>query len=136
MFPKNKVYMVYRFLCLVSYITVIILINSMKTLLILLAAYLVFSLLERNNKNIELFIVTLIILGICFLLNNYIAFKVALVIDYIFYFLDVSYHEEIVVSNKEYIRFTKKKKKKGSNNISAVYLTFHLVILFLAILVR
>ena len=42
---------------------------------------------------------------------------------------------EIKISEKEYIRFSKKRKKKGSNNVLAVYLTVHFVILFLAILV-
>jgi hypothetical protein len=59
-----------------------------------------------------------------------------LIIDYSFYFLDTSYYrqEDEVVDTKNYLRF-KKNKKKGSNNITAVYLTVHLGLLFVAIVV-
>ena len=62
-----------------------------------------------------------------------------LLIDYCFYFLDTSYYvyekKEVVYNERDYIRFKNTKKKKGSNNLVAVYLTVHLALLFVAILV-
>lgn len=136
MFPKNRVNIFYRVLCLISFIAVIVFINSIKTLQILFLVYCFFALSEKSFRNIEMIIISIVVFLICYLLNNYIAMKIMLSLDYIIYFLDTSYYveEEITISEKEYIRF-KKKKKKGSNNILAVYLTVHLVVLFLAILV-
>ena len=139
MFPKNKISLLYRILCLVCYIGVIMVVNSTTTLIVLLVAYGLFALSERSFRNIELIVVTLFILWISYLLGNYLFFKVMLIIDYIIYFIDTSYYdidEELKVSEKDYIRFkNNKKKKKGSNDILALYLTVHLVILFVAIVV-
>lgn len=137
MFPKKRINLLYRLLCLVSFIVVIILINSIKTLLILFLAFAIFALSEKSFRNIELIVISIVILGICYLLNNYIAFKIMMILDYSIYFIDTSYYEvsENKLSDKEYIRFTKNKKKKGSSNVLALYLTVHLVVLFLAILV-
>ena len=61
-----------------------------------------------------------------------------MLIDYVVYFLDTTYYieeKEIVkISKKDYVRFANK-KKKGSNNISAIYITIHLVLLVIAIVV-
>ncbi len=139
MFPKNKINLLYRLLCLVCYIGVIIAVNSTTTLIVLIVVYGLFALSERSFRNIELIILTLFILWISYLLGNYLFLKITLIIDYIIYFLDTSYYEideELKVSEKDYIRFkNNKKKKKGSNDILAVYITVHLVILFVAIVV-
>ncbi len=139
MFPKNKINIVFRLLCLISYVVVILMVNSASTLMILAAAFLFFAMGEKSFRNIELIVITAIILWICYLLNNYLLFRIMLLINYSCYFLDTSYYiddEKAVLSKKDYIRFNnKKKKKKGSSNIVAVYLTVHLVILFLAIMV-
>ena len=61
-----------------------------------------------------------------------------LIVDYIVYFLDYkTVKESIKITEKEYIRFSKvkKKNKKGSSNSIAVYITLHLVILFITIMV-
>lgn len=139
MFPKNRINIIYRFLCFISYAAVILLINKSITLFILLLAYFFLALSEQSFRNIEFVVVTLIILLLCYFINNYLLFKVMLVIDYCFYFLDTTYYivekETVKVSKNDYVRFVKVKKKKGSNNITAVYLTVHLVLLLLAIVV-
>ena len=141
MFPKNKIDLFYRLLCLFSYIGVIFLIKSIAPIMILFVIYCVLALTERSFRNIELLVISLIILFICYLFDNYWVFRIMLSIDYIFYFLDTSYYidedvEEIKLSEKDYVRFKKvDKKKKGSNNITALYLTVHLGLLFLAIMV-
>lgn len=136
MFPKNRISIIYRLLCLVCYIGVILVVNNVTTLIVLFIAYSLFGLSERSFRNIEFIIVTLIILGLCYLLKNYWLFKIMLIINYCFYYLDTSYYsiEDEVVSEKEYIRF-KKNKKKGSNNMVALYLTVHLTVLFVALVV-
>ena len=138
MFPKNKVNIIYRFLCLLSYLVVILLTNSNITLFILLFMYFFLGLSEKSFRNIEFIIITLVVLLVCYLLKNYWLFRIMLVIDYIFYFLDNSYYDEekeVTVSKNDYVRFAKVKKKEGSNNITAVFVTLHLVILLLAIVV-
>lgn len=140
MFPKNKINIIYRLLCLISYVVVLLMINSYMSQLILFIAFGVLAICERNFRNIELIVITVIILGICYLFNNYLLFRIMLSIDYAFYFLDSTYSyekEEIKINKNEYVRFKKNSngKKEGSNNITAVYLTVHLGILFLAIMV-
>ena len=140
MFPKNKINIVFRLLCLISYITVILTVNSISTLMIITVAFCFFALGEKSFRNIVLIIMTIIILWLSYLLNSYLLFRIMLLIDYSCYFLDTSYYfvenEKVVLSENDYIRFNnKKKKKKGSSNIAAIYLTVHLVILFLAIMV-
>ena len=139
MFPKNKISIIYRLLCLLCYIGVILVVDSVVTLIVLFIAYILFALSEKSFRNIEFIVVSIILLLICYLLNNYWLFKIMLIFEYCFYFLDTSYYviEEVATSEKNYIRFkNNKKKKKGSNNLVALYLTVHLVILFVAIVVK
>ena len=141
MFPKNKINIVFRLLCLLSFIAVIILIKSITTLIVLFLVYCFLAISERSFRDIEFIILSLLLLLVCYLFNNYILFRAVLLIEYIFYFIDTSYYieddEEVQISQNEYVRFAKvkKKKKKGSSNIAAIYLTVHLVLLFLAIMV-
>ena len=137
MFPKNKICLLYRLLCLVCYIGVILLVDSITSLIVLFIFYSILAISEKSFRNIEFIIISMIILLICYLLNNYWLFKIMLIFEYCFYFLDTSYYvidEVISVDEKDYIRF-KNNKKKGSNNLLAVYLTVHLVLLFVAIVV-
>ena len=141
MFPKNKINIIFRILCLISYSTVILVVNSTKTLIILGIVYCFFAFCEKNFRNIELIIASIIFLWLSYTLNNFIFFKIMLLIDYCIYFLESGYYVEektiTASSEQDYIRFksVKKKKKKGTSNIVAVYLTAHLVVLFLAIMV-
>jgi hypothetical protein len=91
--------------------------------------------MERSFRNIELIMITLLILGLSHLIDNYLLFRIMLLIDFAFYFLDTAYYyeEEETISKKDYLRFKKSNKKKGTNNITAIYLTVHLVILFIVI---
>ena len=139
MFPKNKIDIFYRVICLLSYIIAIFIVNSLTSIIILGVIYAVFALCEKSFRNIELIILSIIIYAICYLLNNYLLFKIMLAINYCIYYLDTGYYEvdeKVVVSKKDYIRFSYCKKKKGStDNLLAVYLTVHLGLLVIAILV-
>lgn len=138
MFNKKNISIIYRILCLVCYVVVILLVNSLNTLIALSLVYCFLGLWENKFRNIELIVITLFLLGIGYLFNFYILFKLMLIIDYIVYFLDYkTVKESIKITEKEYIRFSKikKKNKKGSSNSIAVYITLHLVILFITIMV-
>ena len=140
MFPKNKINIVYRILCLICYSLVILLINNNASLIVLLILYCILALLEKSFRNIELIIISIILLWVSYLLKNYVLFRIILVIDYSFYFIDASYYigeERSIVKENDYIRFKKvnKKNKKGLNNMLAMYLTVHLVVLLLVIVI-
>ena len=94
MFPKNKVNLIYRLLCLICFVAVIILLNSLKSIIVLFIAYCILALFERSFRNIELIIITLLLLGLSYLIGYYWIFRVILIIDYILYFLDTTYYEE------------------------------------------
>ena len=74
MFPKNRINIIYRLLCLISFIIVIWLINSQTTLIVIFIVYIFFALSERSFRNIELIIITGICLWISYLLENYLLF--------------------------------------------------------------
>ena len=75
MFPKNRINIIYRLLCLISFIIVIWLINSQTTLIVIFIVYIFFALSERSFRNIELIIITGICLWISYLLENYLLFQ-------------------------------------------------------------
>ena len=138
MFNKNNINIFYRILCLVCYAVVILLVNSLTTLIALTLVYCFLGLLDNNFRNIEFIVITLFLLGIGYLLDFYLLFKIMLIIDYFIYFLNYIPVKSIKkLSKKEYMRFSKlnKNKKKGSSNAIAVYLTVHLIVLFIAIMV-
>ena len=141
MFPKNIINIGYRLLCLACYILVIFMVKSPTTLVVLLVFYIILTLFEKSFRNLELIIISLILLWLSYALNFYLIFRMILCLDYGIYFIDTSYYdiddEEYSMSENEYIRFKKikKKKKKGSNDIIALYITIHLVLLFISIMV-
>ena len=140
MFPKNKINIIYRLLCLVSYLIVILTINSLVSLIMLLVIYILFAIAEKNFRNIELVVVSVVLFLLCHSVNNYLLMKIMLLVDYGFYFLDTSYYvdekDSISISQKEYVRFKEiNEKKEGTNNLIAIFVTIHLVLLVIAIMV-
>ena len=143
---KKEINIYYKCICLLSYITVIILSNNVITYLVL-SMFLIF-----NTKNEKLFFLTSLFATILvFIINNMFLIKVYLIICYIIYF--ILYREEetnkkvilnnlgkgdiddkiIRIKENELIRF---KKDKYSNNLDVIYyLSLHLIILFLSILI-
>ena len=112
--------------------------KSTITLIVLLLIYCFLGLSEKSFRNIEFMVIGIVLLLFCYLLDNYLLLRIILSIDYIFYFLDTSYYfddEDIEISQKDYVRFANKKKKKGSSDLSALYVTIHLVLLVIAIVV-
>ena len=102
---------------------------------------------EKNYLVTLWHIITIIIFLVCYLTDNYIILKIVLIIDLGYYFLNnptilpdnVSTIKESIVFNKYFIRFkdfNKKGKEVINNNLlCVVYVTVHLFILFMAIVV-
>ncbi len=114
-------------------------INSIKSIIVLFIIFAVLALGEISYRNIVLIFLTILALGVCYLLGNYWLLKLFLIVDYCLYFLDTSYYitekDEVIVDKRKYLRFNNKKKEKGSSNTITIYITVHLVLLFLAIMV-
>ena len=142
MFPREKIDYLYRLLCLLAFLIVVLFINSSTTVIIITIAFYILTIFEKRFENIFLYIVTGIIFIICLTMYNYLLLRIITCIDYIHYFLnnerldDFIDDEEIVKRNEKYIRFEKKKGKKVNNNeLCTVFVIVHLVLLLLAIVV-
>lgn len=164
MFKKKEIDFIYRLICLLTFITVIVYVKSIVTLSIL-ALFFVF--LTRDDVRILaliLYFVTAITFMACFSSIDFTLFRIALVFDTIYYFLIIPPIDEVVDKilgiekkiDKEkleekteevqsklntdnyYIRFSNKKKiakKKKNADICTIYITAHLLLLFIAIMV-
>ena len=142
MFPRGKVDLLYRILCMLAYVSVIIFINSNTTLFIVILAFFLFTITERRFENYFLYGITALAFIISFTLGNYILLRIAVVIDYIYYFLSVETLDDEIMEVKRdqyYVRFDTKRKeriKKQDNNVlCTLFVTVHLVLLLLTVLV-
>ena len=139
MFPRSKVNLLYRLLCLLAFLIVIIFINDYITLLILTIAFYVLTFLERDIRIIFLQIITIILFIFCLSMNSYLLLQIILIINYIYYFLGVNYgciSDEIIERNLRYIRFENNNKRKEDNNmLCTIFVTVHIMILLLSIMV-
>ena len=142
MFPRNKVDLIYRLLCLLAFIFVIVFINSLVTLFIIALVFLVFSITEKRFENYFLYILTLVLFLICMSINNYFLLRVILIIDYVHYYLNVSVLDDDIFDNElernqKYIRFKEEKKERKDNNLlCTIFVTVHIIVLLLAIVVK
>ena len=142
MFPRNKVDLIYRLLCLLAFIFVIVFINSLVTLFIIALVFLVFSITEKRFENYFLYILTLVLFLICMSINNYFLLRVVLIIDYVHYYLNVSVLDDDIFDNElernqKYIRFKEEKKETKDNNLlCTIFVTVHIIVLLLAIVVK
>ena len=148
MFPRNKVDFLYRMLCLIAFLLVIIFIYSSTTVTIIALAFYVLTIFEKRFENIFLYIVTGIVFILCLTMGSYILLRIITVIDYLHYFLntdtlddfddleDISYE---VKRDEHYIRFENKKikkiERKDNNRLCTIFVVVHMVLLLLAIVV-
>ena len=58
MFPREKIDYLYRLLCLLAFLIVILFINSTVTVIIITIAFYVLTLFERRFENVFLYVVT------------------------------------------------------------------------------
>lgn len=145
MFPRNKIDYLYRILCLLAFLIVIIFINSSTTISIITLSFLVLTIMEKRVENIFLYVLTIIGFVICLSMKNYFLLRIIGCIDYVYYFLNNDYiddYEEIDESNsiinrdEHYIRFKKEKERVVNNNgLCTIFVLVHMLLLLLAIVV-
>ena len=148
MFQNSIVSVILRIVCLITFSIVILLTNSFITLSLLT---IVFYLFTRNDDISLIFwwrIITIIVFLINCLFGGIILLKIVLIIGLAIYFLIDPYERFIdEITDKEYsipitkyfIRFKniniKRKDIIDKNLINAIYVTVHLFILFITIMV-
>lgn len=163
MFKKESIDLIYRLICLITFLFVILFVNSIITLTLLLLLFLLLTKKENDFTFLCFSFLSFIFFVIAFMTDNYFLFKLMIIIGYTYYFLVIPslgsiiqnsvdkivgntkkiVQEEIEnegeVSETELIRFKnlgkKQVNKKGFDLNSTIYLTVHLGLLFISILV-
>ena len=147
MYQKNEVDLVYRFICTITFLVTIFFLNNYITTIVLLIFFFLCIHHFGNYFFSFLAILSFIFLIICYIIKNYSLLNILVIIDYSCYFLSDSkneYEEEIddddeniKLTEDELIRFKKEGMiaKDYFNIKNTSYLTIHLGLLFLAILV-
>ncbi len=147
MFQNSVINIVFRVICLLTFAMVIYFTNSFITLGLLT---IVFYLFTRNDNflfMLWLHIVTIITFLFCYFTNNFILLKTVLLCGLAIYFLVDPYGNKYTIINKPkkvtlnkyLIRFKKfdldRKDVINKNYLNAIYITVHLFILFITIMV-
>lgn len=144
MFPKSKIDLFYRVLCMLAYLGVIVFIDSFLTLLIITIAFYIFTIGEKKVENIYLYVITFVLFVISLTIKNYLLLRVIVFLDYIYYFISAPNYdddlllEEEITKDQKYIRFKKNKKikrKEDNNMICTLFVTIHLLLLLLSVMV-
>ena len=144
MFQNNRISIILRIVCLVTFIIVILFNKSIITLSLLTIFFYSFT---RNENDSLLFwwnIITIISFIISYITGHLYLLKIVLTIGLSYYFLVIN-HQDIEESNKKvfvidkyFYRFknnTLRKDVIDMNLINAIYITVHLFILFVIIMV-
>ncbi len=145
MFQNSKINIIYRLICLLSFVFVIVKVNSFITLSLLTIAFYLFTKSHNNLLLFWLHVITFIVYIISFITNNYIILRIILIIGLSYYFLFTNYEVRGMISSgkkvsvdKYFIRFKEHNNRKVfiNNNLdSTYYITVHLLILFITIMV-
>jgi predicted membrane protein len=144
MFPREKIDFLYRIMCLLAYLIVIIFIDSIMTLFIITIAFYILTIMEKRFENIFLYIVTGIIFILCLTMNNYFLLRLIAIVDYMHYFMNVDSIDddfdeidEVVEKDQNYIRFKSEKEErvKDNNGLCTVFVLVHLGLLIISIMV-
>ena len=163
MFKKEKIDFIYRLVCLIAFGFVILFSNNILTLVILGFFFFFNTNNDNNFLYNIFSFLTFVFLAFDYLGNsNYILSKLVIIVSYLYYFLIIpsfsskvkrnvdnylnkKFHideqidetkDDDVVDDYDYIRFSKNRKKKvikKSDLPTTIYVTYHLVILFLTI---
>ncbi len=162
MFEKKNIDLIYRIICLIVFFIVILFDRSLITLFVLALFFLLVTKNDNSFSFLFLYIFTFIMFCISYISNGYFLFKLSIIIDYCYYFLNIpsvkmivdkivnkiinnnvsfrSDEEEQNESDNDYLRFKKscKLNKKIINKAdfgTTLYVTVHFVILFISIMV-
>lgn len=162
MFKKESIDLIYRLICLVTFLFAILFVNSIVTLTLLLLLFLLLTKKESDFTFLAFAFLSFIFFVVASMTDNYLLFKLIIIVGYAYYFLVIpnlvliinNFVEKMVGSKKkvideeevdeeisetELIRFKKLREKKvntkGFDLNSTIYLTVHLGLLFISILV-
>ena len=156
MFDKKKIDLIYRIVCLITFCIVTMLVKSIITLSLLLLFFYLMVYKEKDFAFLAVCLITFIAFAIAIATNNYFLLRLMIMVGYAYYFLyipsistlvskavDKVYDKKVQTddddTDEEIIRFKKKAKKRVNKNDfnlpGTLYLTFHLGVLFLLILV-
>lgn len=148
MFNK-EINLFYRFVCLILYSLVIIFTNSIITPFILLFFFFVGTRCFDNYVYIILYLLSIVSIIIYFYFRVDIILRIVLEFSYIVYFFNTTTLAQLLNINKkerkdkkafneyDYTHFNNEKKSvEDTSNLGLVYyMTFHLGILFISVLV-
>ena len=142
MFQNSRINLILRIVCLIMFILVILFNHSFITLSLLTIFFYAFT---RNEKDLLILwwdIITIITFLFSYFTNNFVLLKIVLILGLSYYFLFVPYRNKVsknkLVIDKYFLRFKNNKKGKDiidMNLVNAIYITVHLFILFVTIMV-
>ncbi len=158
MFKKDQIDLIYRVICLVAFIMVILFDNSLITLIGLEFVFFLLTYKEEKAFYVALYLFSFIFSCLGYVAANYGLIKFILIIDYIVYYLNIpslnilvkktiDYYannkkerdikeESEEISENEYYRFkTNNNLKRHLSLQETFYITIHLILLFISILV-
>ena len=148
MFEK-EVSLFYRFICLLAFLTVIILSNNFITPIVLIIFFVLATRYFDSYLYVLFYLLSIIAFIMTFIFKINIFLKIVGVFNFVLYFFNATSLKRIFIIKKkeridkgkseyDYIRFNEKKVKSSTidDNLGLVYyVTFHFAILFLSILV-
>ena len=144
MFQNSKVNLILRIVCLITYSLVIILNHSFITLSLLTIFFYLFTRNEKDPLVFWWYIITILTYLFSYFTDNFYILKIVLITGLAYYFIVVPNKEDNIVEkriltiDKYFIRFKNNKKRKDvidMNLVNAIYVTVHLFILFITIMV-
>ena len=147
MFQNSVINVILRIVCLLTFVIVIFFTKSFITISLLTIVFYLFTRNDRFPLMLWWHIVTIVTFLFCYFTNNFILLKIVLIGGLAFYFIVNPYGDSFsiikkvkkVTLNKYFIRFKKidieRKDVINRNLINAIYVTVHLFILFITIMV-
>lgn len=145
MLQNKKISIVYRIICLIIFVIVTLKVNNFITLSLLTIALYLFTRNEDNSLVSLWHLITIIGFLISYFTGIYLILKIVLIIDLCYYFLSMpsSYvvikEKETIIMDKYFWRFVNKKNERkdiiSNNLLCTMYVTAHLLILFITIMV-
>ena len=144
MFQNSKVNLILRIVCLLTYSLVIIFNHSFITLSLLTIFFYLFTRNEKDPLVFWWYIIPILTYLFSYFTDNFYILKIVLITGLAYYFIVVPNKEDNIVEkriltiDKYFIRFKNNKKRKDvidMNLVNAIYVTVHLFILFITIMV-
>lgn len=164
MWKKNDINSKYRIVCLSVFLIVILMIKSIFTISILMMFFILVTRKDNNLLFVLFYLLGLLGFIMGYLVNDLDFFKVIIMVCYVYYFLNVpsfnsyvkhnvdTFFDKKLTSNKErkeeteavndneYLRFKENNKdnkaeRKKTSNMEVMYVTIHLLFLFISIMV-